>query len=139
MIVSDHTFEHIEEPGTTTREIDRVLKPGGWICARTTNRYGYIALFNMMIPKMLRRGSLHMAQQDRKEHDVFPAFYRLNTERALRRYFDPARYDHFSYTLDTEPSYHFSSPLAYSFFLFVHAISPPQFKHTRLIFMRKRA
>jgi len=41
LIVSDATFEHITDPSPVTKELDRVLKPGGWLCARTPNRWGY--------------------------------------------------------------------------------------------------
>jgi SAM-dependent methyltransferase len=48
--VSDFTFEHIVDPAQAARELDRVLKHGGWLCARTPNRYGYIALANRFVP-----------------------------------------------------------------------------------------
>jgi hypothetical protein len=35
------------------RNFERVLKPGGWICARTPNRFGY-ALANSFLPDSLR-------------------------------------------------------------------------------------
>jgi ubiquinone/menaquinone biosynthesis C-methylase UbiE len=35
VIVSDVTFEHIVDPAQAARELDRVLKHGGWLCART--------------------------------------------------------------------------------------------------------
>jgi SAM-dependent methyltransferase len=138
VILSDHTFEHVEDPGRVAREFDRILAPGGWICARTPNRYGYIAILNRTIPEAFRRRTIQMAQRGRKEVDIFPAFYRLNSEAALRRHFDPARYDHFSYTWDAEPSYHFSSPLFYRLFLFIHAASPSALKTMRYVFLRKK-
>jgi SAM-dependent methyltransferase len=138
IILSDHTFEHIEDPASVTREFDRVLTPGGWICARTPNRYGYIAFLNRIIPKSVSKKAVSMAQPGRKEEDIFPAFYRLNSQAALRKHFDPARYDHFSYTWDSEPAYHFSSHLVYGLMLFAHAISPPPLKAMRYIFIQKK-
>src|SRR6516225_6909042 len=46
MVVSDFTFEHIENPAYVARELDRILAPGGWICARTPNRNDYVSLAN---------------------------------------------------------------------------------------------
>ncbi len=40
LVVSDMTFEHIDRPEHTVAELTRVLRPGGWICARTPNRWG---------------------------------------------------------------------------------------------------
>lgn len=138
IIISDYTFEHLEHPAGVAREFDRILVPGGWICARTPNRFGYIAFMNRTIPEAFRLHVVGMAQPNRKEHDIFPAFYRLNTPSALREHFDPARYDHFTHTWDAEPAYHFSSSIFYGLFLFTHAISPPAFKAMLHIFMRKK-
>lgn len=35
LIVSDQTFEHLNGPYAAAGEITRVLRPGGWLCART--------------------------------------------------------------------------------------------------------
>ena len=40
LIVSDFVFEHITKPALVCTELRRILKPGGWICARTPNKYG---------------------------------------------------------------------------------------------------
>lgn len=138
IILSDHVFEHLEHPANVAREFDRILVPGGWICARTPNRFGYIAVLNRTIPEAFRRRAVGMAQPNRKDLDIFPAFYRLNSPGALRQHFDPARYDHFSHTWDSEPAYHFSSSVFYGLFLVAHAMSPPAFKAMHHIFIRKK-
>src|SRR5437868_852184 len=74
LIVSDSTFEHIAEPTRTVFELGRVLKTGGWICARTPNRYGYVALINRMMPSRMSKRLLTSAQPDRQAKDVFPAY-----------------------------------------------------------------
>ena len=53
LILSDFTFEHLGDPQAIARSFERVLKPGGWICARTPNRFGYIALANRFLPDLL--------------------------------------------------------------------------------------
>ena len=50
LIVSDSTFEHVEDESRIAAELDRTLKVGGWICARTPNRYGYVAIANRIMP-----------------------------------------------------------------------------------------
>jgi len=50
LIVSDHTFEHIAEPELFARECERILKLGGWLCARTPYRYSLLVLASSLIP-----------------------------------------------------------------------------------------
>jgi SAM-dependent methyltransferase len=139
LILSDFTFEHVDAPERVAAELDRILVPGGWICARTPNRYGYIAIANRLVPQSIRMRVLRTAQQDRKEQDVFPAVYRLNSRAALQRCFDPARFDHVVYSCDPEPAYHANSALLYRLFLGIHALSPPALRTILLIFLQKRA
>ena len=50
LIVSDNTFEHIEDPAAVASELLRVLKPGGYICARTPNTLGYVRFSRLSRP-----------------------------------------------------------------------------------------
>lgn len=118
IIVSDWVFEHVPDPDRSARELERVLKPGGWICARTPNRNGYVALGNRIIPGKLKDYVLSLAQPDRKEEDVFPAHYRLNSKSALKRHFPENRFHHYVYGWNSEPSYTFNSV----FFLYAFAL-----------------
>ena len=38
VVVTDWVLEHLESPVDVFRELHRILKPGGWICARTPNK-----------------------------------------------------------------------------------------------------
>jgi SAM-dependent methyltransferase len=138
VIVSDFVFEHIQDPAGAARELDRVLKPGGWICARTPNRHGYIALANRLIPDSLHARVIRSAQDDREGKDVFPAVYRLNTSGAFERYFPAARYDLHVIPWDAEPAYYFGSKFLYSLFLAIQYCTPASFKTVLMVFMRKR-
>lgn len=137
LLISDFTFEHLEFPDIITREMDRVLKPGGWICARTTNRNGYIALFNRIIHSKWHFPIIKRLQPSRRYVDVFPAFYQLNTKSALRRYFPESRYCHCVYTWDSEPRYFSNSFALLRTFEFIHAITPSLLKTTLMIFVKK--
>jgi SAM-dependent methyltransferase len=138
LIISDFTFEHIEEPAHTASELDRVLVPGGWICIRTPNRYGYVALANLLAPEFLRMRVLRLAQPSRKEQDVFRPFYRLNTFEALRGYFKSTHYEHYMYSWDAEPAYHANSKALYRLFLIIHHLTPPRLRTLLIIFLRKK-
>ena len=138
LIISDFTFEHIQDPAFIANELDRVLVPGGWICVRTPNRYGYVALANQVVPEFLRMRVLRLVQPGKNEKDTFKAFYRLNTYGALRRYFKPSQYDHFTYSWDAEPAYHANSKVLYRLFLILHFLTPRPLKTLLLIFLQKK-
>jgi SAM-dependent methyltransferase len=105
LVLSDYTFEHVNDPVAVAKEIDRVLKPEGWICARTPNRWGYIALGATIVPNRLHIAFLRFLQPARKAGDVFPTRYRLNTRKTLAELFPAELYDDYSYYYDPEPSY----------------------------------
>ncbi|MGY3465143.1 SAM-dependent methyltransferase [Bradyrhizobium sp. LM6.11] len=138
LILSDCTFEHLTNPEQSAREMDRLLKPGGWICARTPNKYGYIALANRLVPEALSHRLLKKMQPDRKEEDVFPAVYRLNTSAALAKHFPPSRFDHFVYSWDAEPAYHGNRQGLYRAFQIVQYLTPPRLKTILMVFIQKK-
>ena len=139
LIISDFTFEHIENPAHTVSELDRILIPGGWICIRTPNRNGYVALANQLAPEFLRMRVLRFAQPTREERDVFRPFYRLNTLKAVRRHFRPTPYEHFMYSWDAEPAYHANFKALYRLFLIIHHLTPSSLKSLLLIYLRKKS
>lgn len=138
LVVSDSTFEHIEDPTRTVSELDRVLKAGGWICARTPNRYGYVALINRMMPARISKQLVTSAQQDRQEKDIFPAHYRMNTLGKMQQLFPKHSYDHLSFAFDSEPRYHFNRYAVCLLLLGLHRITPPAFRNTLMLFICKR-
>ena len=139
LIISDATFEHVLDPKKFAAEIDRVLRPGGWVCARTPNRWGYIAIAAQLVPNHLHSAVLRLAQPHRKSEDIFPTAYRLNTNRALRKHFPSGRYNDFSYGSFAEPAYFGSSKVLWFFALLGFWLTPRCLAPTRMIFMEKKA
>ena len=41
VIVADYVLEHIEDTKEFFLEINRLLKPGGWLCARTPHKFNF--------------------------------------------------------------------------------------------------
>jgi SAM-dependent methyltransferase len=138
VIVADYVFEHFTDPAGSAGEIDRLLKPGGWVCARTPNRYGYIALANRLVPNSLSDAVIKTVQPKRKEKDVFPAFYRLNRRRTLLKYFPPSHFEHFVYGWDAEPAYTANRRFIYRAFLAIQYVTPPALKTILMVFIRKK-
>ncbi len=138
LILSDFTFEHIEDPVRFASELDRILKPGGWICARTPNKWNYVSIGARLLPKRAHGLLLSWLQPARKEEDVFPTRYLMNTRRVLRSLFPPERYEDFSYTYSAEPSYAPPSRLVWSVLLLWEAICPEAMRSNIFVFLRKR-
>ena len=139
MIVSWAVFEHLEDPAHAAAELRRVLKPGGWICAWTPNKWGYVSVGARLVPNQLHARLLrhvHPTSQ-RRERDVFPTFYRLNTLRELRRLFPRPGFEHYSYRFNGVPYYHANKLwLAAAIDLLIN-LAPNYFAQSLHVFIRK--
>lgn len=105
LIIADYVLEHIENPIEFFKEIDRLLKPGGWFCARTPHQYNLISIFAKIIKNKSHSNILKFVQPQRNEIDVFPTYYRLNTLKKLKKLFK--NYSDKSFIYRSEPSYFF--------------------------------
>lgn len=136
MIVSDVTFEHIADPGASAQELLRVLRPGGVICARTPNKFGYAKILTQIVPNRLHVKFLRAIQPGRKAEDVFPTVYKLNSVRAVKRHFPGC--DVYWYRDSAEPAYYFGSPLLYRLGLGIHKLLPDVLATSICFFIVKR-
>lgn len=105
LIYCDWVVEHIDAPLVFSSEVYRVLKPGGWFCARTPNKYGYVGLATNAIPNFMHAKVVEIVQPGRQEKDVFPTRYRLNTVKEVKRFFPDEKFKVAVYTLNSEPGY----------------------------------
>jgi SAM-dependent methyltransferase len=138
LIVSDSTFEHVTDPAFVASELSRVLKRGGWLCARTPNRWGYASVGARLVPNRLHARVLRWLQPHRKEEDVFPTVYRMNTRRALRKLFPQGEFDHFVYTMNSEPAYFGRSILMWRSMMLAFRLIPSGLGATFFVFLRKK-
>lgn len=138
LIVSRYVFEHLADPEWAASELLRVLKPGGWLCVMTPNKWGYVALASRLLPNRLHAGALSAVQPGRQDKDVFPTVYRLNTPRALRRYFGHAA-DVVHYSTSAVPSYFFGSLLLFRLLRLAHRFTPPPLDVGLRFFIRKHS
>ena len=136
MIVSSYVLEHVDDPAFVASELARVTRPGGWICATTANKYGYVALGARLIPNRMHVSALRSIMPWRKAEDVFPTRYRMNTRRARRRIFAPYG-KVWTWTDSGEPAYDFGSGPVYRGLILLHRLLP-QALHTGLfVFVRR--
>lgn len=138
LVVSIYAFEHIADPAWAAEEIDRILRPGGWVCAMTPNRWGYIGLGARIIPNSLHVGMLRRLQPQKPAEDTFPTTYLLNTQAMLQRWFPPARYEHAVWTMDNEPAYVGHSGAAARLTKILFSLTPPALRSILFVFLRKR-
>lgn len=137
LIVCDYVLEYISEPKRIVEQIDHVLKDGGWFCARTPHKYSYVALVARLVKNSSHSNWLKRIQPDRKEQDVFPTVYQLNTMRDIMRYF--AGWRNHSFLFRADPSYFFGSQAIYHLQAFLHRVMFAEFNGNLFVFMQKRS
>ena len=85
VILCEYVVEHLDDPETAFREMERVLRPGGRMLFLTPNLYSYKAIaaacasqrFHTLVGR-IRYGVEH-------ERDMYPTLYRCNTVAQFRR------------------------------------------------------
>lgn len=135
MIVCDYVFEHIEDPARFSHEADRVLKPGGWICARTPHRNNMVSVVARSVSNHRHAALLSKGQPARKEIDVFPTVYRLNTRRAIRGAFPG--YRDFSFVFRSDPAYFFGRKAVFKLMEVAVRVLPPSLNGNIFVFLEK--
>jgi SAM-dependent methyltransferase len=139
MIVSDWVLEHIAAPEAFAAEVARVLKPGGWLCARTPNRWSYVGIGASLIPNSLHSKLLGTLWPARADHDVFPTVYKLNTRRQIGAHFPAAGWSNFSYVLATTPRYHANQRALFGMIDLYQSLVPSGLKTDLIVMLQKRA
>ena len=139
VIFSYAVLEHIDNPEAMAAELGRVLKPGGWLCAWTPNKWGYIGIGARLVPNHLHASLLRIVQpNNRAPRDVFPTRYKMNTRGAISRYFPMAQFENHTFGFNAQPTYNFGSPLIARLWLAYMALTPRFMAQTLFVFVRKR-
>lgn len=139
MIVSDWTLEHVDDPEPFAAEVTRVLKPGGWLCARTPRKWSVTGLFARLVPNALHTHVLRFVQPTRKSQDVFPVRYRMNTPADLKRLFPPSLWRDCSFSWKGDPSYYAENAAMWRLTTLVFHLMPNAMANSFMIFLQKKA
>jgi len=139
MIVSWDVFEHVDQSQFYANELTRVLKPGGWLCAQTPNKWGYVGIGARLIPNSLHVSFLKLLGPEKKEEDTFPTVYKMNTLGNIRTIFPETKFDHHSYVFTGPPSYHANRQFLARIIIFYNWLMPECLGQTLHIFLRKKA
>jgi SAM-dependent methyltransferase len=136
-VVADFVLEHLADPAGFFQQVRRVLRPGGCFCARTPNKWGYIALGSRLIPERFHLKVLEVAQPNRAALDVFKTYYRCNTVAAIAHVLEEHGLEGCAFGYEGEPSYLTLSRFAYRLGVMVHRFTPRFFMSTIFVFARR--
>ena len=141
LIICDWVLEHVEHPQVFSDEVTRVLRPGGWFCARTPNSFSILATASRMIPNRIHARLLQKIQPGslREARDVFPTLYRMNSIAAIRRLFPAARWLNCSYTFSPEPAYTFGSVMVMRLMRALQYLKLPLGGECLYVFLQKKS
>jgi len=84
LITANMVFEHLGDPETKLLEILRILKPGGKLVFHTPNVWSHVSLASKLMPERLKIQLIYMLG-GRKEEDIFPTFYRINSVKTITK------------------------------------------------------
>lgn len=106
-IVSDFTFEHVEDPAGFLAEARRVLRDGGSFFFRTPNRRHYTATISRLTPHWFHNLVANRARNlPADAHEPWPTFYRMNSVEQLERAASAAGFRDVELRMfEAEPSY----------------------------------
>lgn len=136
-IISDYVLEHLESPLTFAAEVQRLLRPGGYFCARTPHLLHHAVLASRFFNLFNVSDIVFGAQPEREPKDVFPAYYRMNTIRSVRSAF--ADFANYSYVYRCDPAYFFGSEFIYKILQNSFHFAPSVLTGNLFVFLQKAA
>ncbi|HET6379136.1 MAG TPA: class I SAM-dependent methyltransferase [Methylocella sp.] len=139
LVLCDWVIEHVEAPEPFISEVRRVLKVGGWFCARTPNRWSYFSIGARLFSGAMESKILRKLQPSRQESDVFPKYYRLNTLGDISAALRPSEWLNATYAHNPNPSYHGNSALLLRLLTLFQNLTPRALASVILIFARRTA
>jgi len=135
IIISDWTLEHIENPKTFFKEINRLLKKNGLIFFRTPHKYNYFALANSILEGTKFKDILLKKTQPNRAK-WFKSYYKINTYNSIQKLFKNYKINYFLFIPD--PAYYFGSKILFYLFKFLHLISPKFFVGIIICCLKKK-
>ena len=133
----DAVLEHLRDPATFFAEIQRVLRPGGYLCIRTSNSWSYIAVAGRLVPNRYHGQLLARVQNGRRNTDVFPTFYKCNTIPKIRQMLRRYGFCGCVYGYSAEPSYAAFSGLIYALLSYYGRESPSFLRDAIFVFAQR--
>lgn len=139
LCLCDHVIEHINDPEEFFAQCRRVIRPNGFLCIRTPNAFGYVAIAARLVPNRFQGKVLQSAQRGRQEEDVFPTVYKCNSRRRLQNILSRNHFDSAVFTYEAEPAYLSFSKLAYRLGVAYQRYAIPCAKNVIFAFAKKQS
>lgn len=124
VIFSEHLMEHVADPDATIREAFRLLHPGGSLIWVAPNLLSYSGLATWLTPHWFHNLVIRLERTKRKpSEDVFPTFFRINTEWSIKRILKAAGFtvERIS-TFSNPPGYTISVPVVHQLMCLWHFV-----------------
>lgn len=83
LVISRSVMEHLEDVESVYREIYRILRPGGHFIFLVPNLWDYVSVISYLIPNRYHKAIVSKLS-GRAPKNVFPTYYRSNTDRSVR-------------------------------------------------------
>jgi ubiquinone/menaquinone biosynthesis C-methylase UbiE len=138
MVVSWAVFEHVADAEYYASELARVVKVGGWICAWTPNKWGYVGIGARLVPDKWQVHLLKFFIPEKKEVDSFPTVYKMNTMTDLDNLFPNDLFRNCSYVFTGPPAYHANRVWLARLWTVYNWFMPAAFGQALHIFLQKR-
>ncbi len=138
LIFADWVLEHVATPELFSREVDRILKPNGWFCARTPNRWGLTGMATRAVPSKYHARIVGKLQPGRIAEDVFPTCYKLNSHSDLDRHFPSEKFQNYSFNHNAEPPYVQRSRMAMAAVFAFFRVAPSIMGTNLFVFLQKK-
>lgn len=137
--IGDYVLEHVAQPEQFFSECRRTLRPGGYLCLRTSNALNYISLFARVIPNRFHARVLDkVLSTEKKPEDTFPTVHRCNTIRRIRKTLDRHGFEHCVYGYEAEPYHLGFARWAYLCGVLHQRFAPQLFQSMIFAFARKK-
>ena len=139
LAVSDYVLEHVDDPDAFFAECHRVLRPGGYLCLRTTNAASYFGVVARLTPNRLHASIVQRVYLNpRPERDVFPIRYRCNTVPKVRKTLDRHGFDHCVYGYQSDPAHFGFSRTLYRLGVLHQRFAPRNIRTAIFIFAQRQ-
>ncbi|MBI4225805.1 class I SAM-dependent methyltransferase [Candidatus Roizmanbacteria bacterium] len=141
IVLSLWVLEHLKNPDIVIREIQRVLKRGGFFIFATPNKNSITLFARRLIKSEKIVFFANKLLYGRNEKDIFFTYYKANTIGSLKKLLGEAGFEEIKSTLNYDPGYTSFNELTFNISNMLNSlfekIAPHYYKHHILGLARK--